>query len=325
MRKNFLQLFTFMLVFFLISLPVYASEEEIPTEETTEEAEEESSDNTTGPVQGEGNTFSFGGRLIPLNAERLDLSGINLRNSNVDKLFDNMPNLKTVKLIDCGLSNDGYAALQDKFPRIRMIWDIQFSRRKLRIDSVGYSSFRGGALDQWMTDEDAKYLKYCRDMVAVDLGHNPVHNLDFLQYMPNLKILIMVDNHGLKDLTNLRYVPQLTYFELFVNSVSDLSVFQNLHQMEDLNISYNPISSTEYLKDFPKLQRMWMESTRVPYDDFLELCEIYPDATMVYYGSGSVDKGWRVGSHYNAMRAIVKDNEENEVYHKDYIRYHEDR
>ena len=162
-------------------------------------------------------------------------------------------------------------------------------------------------------------------MVAVDLGHNPVHNLDFLQYMPNLKILIMVDNHGLKDLTDLRYVPQLTYLEIFVNSVSDLSVFQNLHQMEDLNISYNPISSTEYLKDFPKLQRLWMESTHVPYDEFLKLCELYPDATMVYYGSGSVDKGWRVGSHYNAMRAIVKDNEENEIYCKEYTRHYEDR
>ena len=305
----------------LVCMPLQAAEEDTLPEETTEESEESIKE----PVKGEGNTFAFAGRLIPLNAERLDLSGINLKDSNVEKLFDNMPNLKTVSLIDCGLTNDGYAKLQDAYPRIRMIWDIQFSRRKLRTDSVGYSSFRGGALDQWMTDADAYYLKYCRDMVAVDLGHNPVHNLDFLQYMPNLKILIMVDNHGLKDLTNLRYVPQLTYLEIFVNSVSDLSVFQNLHQMEDLNISYNPISSTEYLKDFPKLQRLWMESTRVPHSDFLELCEIYPDATMVYYGSGSVDKGWRVGSHYNAMRAIVKDNEENEIYYKEYTRQLEDR
>ncbi len=307
-------------LFFLLYLPVSAAEEDV-TEDTVEESDDEVKD----PVWGEGNTIVFAGRLIPANAERLDLSGINLMQWNVVKLFLNMPDLKTVKLINCGLSNDSYAKLQDAFPRIRMIWDIQLSRRKIRTDSVGYSSFRGGALDQWMTDEDAKYLKYCKDMVAVDLGHNPVHDLSFLQYMPNLKILIMVDNHGLKDLTNLRYVPQLTYLEIFVNSVSDLSVFQNLHQMEDLNISYNPISSTEYLKDFPKLERLWMESTRVPYDDFLELCEIYPDATMVYYGSGSVDKGWRVGSHYNAMRAIVKDNEENEIYYKEYTRNYEDR
>ncbi len=317
MKKYMTKLFIILCVFFFAFIPVHASEDEGVTDEVTE--------NITEPEAGPGNTISFAGRLIPRNAERLDLSGVDLKKCNVERLFDNMPDLRTVKLIGCGLSNDGYAALQDKYPRIRMIWDIQFSRRKLRTDSVGYSSFRGGALDQWMTDADAKYLKYCKDMVAVDLGHNPVHDLDFLQYMPNLKILIMVDNHGLKDLTNLRYVPQLTYLEIFVNSVSDLSVFRNLHQMEDLNISYNPISSTEYLKDFPKLQRLWMESTRVPYNDFLELCELYPDATMVYYGSGSVDKGWRVGSHYNAMRAIVKDNEENDVYYKEYTRYHEDR
>ncbi len=294
----------------------------------TESTDEAGDDETNGipPVEkGAGNTLVFGDRLIPADARKLDLSGMDLKDYDTETLFKSMPKLESVRLIGCGLTNDGYAALQDKFPGIRMIWDIKLSRRSIRTDSVGYSSFRGGALDQWMTDDDAKYLKYCRDMVAVDLGHNPVHDLSFLQYMPNLKILIMVDNRGLTDLSYLKYVPQLTYLEIFVNRVSDLSVFQYLHQMQDLNISYNPISSTEYLKDFPKLERLWMECTRVPYSEFQALGEIYPDVKRVYYGSGSVDQGWRVGSHYAAMRDIVKYNAENDIYYRDFVREYEEK
>ena len=133
MKKLMIKMLMMLCISFLACIPVQAAEEDTQSEETSEETVEETVEGTMEPVKGEGNTFEFAGRLIPLYAERLDLSGINLKDSNVEKLFDNMPNLKTVSLIDCGLSNDGYAKLQDKYPRIRMIWDIQFSRRKLHI------------------------------------------------------------------------------------------------------------------------------------------------------------------------------------------------
>ncbi len=265
----------------------------------------------------EGDTVLIGERRIPLNAVKLNLSGLNVNGYDMDALFSHMPNLKYVEMIGCGLSNDGYAQLQDNHPGIRILWEIRYSTRVLRTDAVGWSTFRGmhGPMDLPMSDADTKYLKYCRDLIAVDLGHNTIRDIGFVQYMPNLQIFIAVDNGGLWDLSVLKYCPKLRYIEIFVNRVSDLSVFRYLHQLEDVNISYNPIRSNEYLKDLPHLEKLWLEATLIPGDQVQELRQLYPNVMIVNVGSGSVDQGWRWGSHYIGMRDLVWKNEPNDVYH----------
>ena len=290
-----------------------AADEEEAVEEEAEEEEEE-----PYVFEGEdGNTVLLGERRIPLMAVKLNLSGMNLNPYNIDELFSRMPNLKYVEMIGCGLSNDAYAQLQDNHPGIRMIWEIRYATRVLRTDAVGWSTFRGmhGPMDLPMTDADTKYLKYCRDLICVDLGHNYIRDISFVQYMPNLQIFIAVDNGGLWDLSVLKYCPKLRYIEIFVNRVSDLSVFRYLHQLEDVNISYNPIRSNEYLKDLPHLQKLWLEATAIPGDQVQELRELYPGVPIVNVGSGSVDQGWRSGSHYIGMRDLIWKNVPNDVYH----------
>ncbi|MBR3524961.1 MAG: hypothetical protein IKO11_03855 [Lachnospiraceae bacterium] len=290
-------------------------EEELQEETLTEEEPEEEEPYV---FEGEeGNTVLLGERRIPLKAVKLNLSGMNLNPYNMDELFSRMPNLKRVEMIGCGLSNDAYAQLQDNHPGIRMIWEIRYATRVLRTDAVGWSTFRGmhGPMDLPMSDADTKYLKYCRDLICVDLGHNYIRDISFVQYMPNLQIFIAVDNGGLWDLSVLKYCPKLRYIEIFVNRVSDLSVFRYLHQLEDVNISYNPIRSNEYLKDLPHLQKLWLEATLIPGDQVQELRSIYPGIPIVNVGSGSVDQGWRSGSHYIGMRDLIWKNVTNDVYH----------
>ena len=290
-------------------------EEELQEETLTEEEPEEEEPYV---FEGEeGNTVLLGERRIPLKAVKLNLSGMNLNPYNMDELFSRMPNLKRVEMIGCGLSNDAYAQLQDNHPGIRMIWEIRYATRVLRTDAVGWSTFRGmhGPMDLPMSDADTKYLKYCRDLICVDLGHNYIRDISFVQYMPNLQIFIAVDNGGLWDLSVLKYCPKLRYIEIFVNRVSDLSVFRYLHQLEDVNISYNPIRSNEYLKDLPHLQKLWLEATLIPGDQVQELRSIYPGIPIVNVGSGLVDQGWRSGSHYIGMRDLIWKNVTNDVYH----------
>ena len=290
-------------------------EEDLQEETLTEEEPEEEEPYV---FEGEeGNTVLLGERRIPLKAVKLNLSGMNLNPYNMDELFSRMPNLKRVEMIGCGLSNDAYAQLQDNHPGIRMIWEIRYATRVLRTDAVGWSTFRGmhGPMDLPMSDADTKYLKYCRDLICVDLGHNYIRDISFVQYMPNLQIFIAVDNGGLWDLSVLKYCPKLRYIEIFVNRVSDLSVFRYLHQLEDVNISYNPIRSNEYLKDLPHLQKLWLEATLIPGDQVQELRSIYPGIPIVNVGSGSVDQGWRSGSHYIGMRDLIWKNVTNDVYH----------
>ena len=150
-------------------------------------------------------------------------------------------------------------------------------------------------------------------LVALDLGHNRVHDWSFLQYMPNLKILIAVDNQ-VKDLSWIQYTPKLEYLEFFVGYVTDLSFLQYTPNLKDLNISYNRVSDATYLYNLPNLERLWMEHTRIPYSEFQKLKETYPNAKIVRNGEGSIDQGWRTHERYYAMRDMFKNNYVHELF-----------
>ncbi|MBR5421682.1 MAG: leucine-rich repeat domain-containing protein [Lachnospiraceae bacterium] len=256
---------------------------------------------------------------IPLDAAEADISGIDVSDIDMDEVLDNLPELKRLTMIDCGLDNDGYAALQDAHPDVRLIWEIVLSHWTLRTDVVAFSSFKVTSDDFFMHNDEAYYLKYCTDLVALDLGHNFVSDLSFLQYMPKLQILILVDNvkewdmpdgprHTITDLSMLQYVPKLKYLEFFANNIQDFTFLQYLPDLEDLNCSYTGLRSIEYLRDKPHLERLWIEHTHVPWDQVAELQALYPNCTIVREGEGSIDQGWRSGPHYNAMRAMFRDN-----------------
>lgn len=245
----------------------------------------------------------------------LDLSGHDLAGLGIDlyETFEMLPNLTRVDLCKTGFTNAEYAALQDAFPDIRMIWEIVWHHWTFRTDVVAFSTMKTCAQTFFLYDEDAQYLRYCTDLVALDLGHNRVHDWSFLQYMPNLKILIAVDNQ-VKDLSWIKYTPKLEYLEFFVGYVTDLSFLQYTPNLKDLNISYNRVSDATYLYNLPNLERLWMEHTRIPYSEFQKLKETYPNAKLVRDGEGSIDQGWRTHERYYAMRDMFKNNYVHELF-----------
>ena len=275
---------------------------------------------------GDGQTGSYGDTIdswikdhhIFREAEYVDISGTDVTGIDMDLVIEKLPNLKRLVMTGCGLDNDGYAALQDRHPDIKIVWDIILSHWTIPTDAVAFSTYKTTDQEFYMYNEEAYYLKYCTELVALDLGHNYVSDLSFLEHMPDLKILILVDNVRLKtederlyhltDLSELRFCPKLRYLEFFANNVSDLSFLQYLPELEDLNISYNSVSSITYLTGLPRLQRLWMEGTYIPYESYVYLTGIYPNAEIVYFGEGSVDQGWRSGAHYYAMRRMFREN-----------------
>lgn len=249
-----------------------------------------------------------------LQSEKDAVTFINLNNRHVDdltKLKANLlmfPNLEQVDMCDCGFTNEEMDAINKSLTNIKVVWMIHIDKWKFRTDATAFSTFQGHNITYKMTSKDAEAFKYCTDMVALDLGHNHVTDVSFLQYMPDLKILILVDNSPLSDISWLKYCPKLEYLEFFVDRVSDLSVFEYLPELKDVNIGYNPISDITYLKNLPNLERLWLESTRISREDIEILREIYPDAKIVVAGSGSVDQGWRTHKRYWAMRYMFKNN-----------------
>lgn len=256
---------------------------------------------------------------IASDVRELDFSGHDLAALDLDiyTLLGLLRNLEKVDMCQCGYSNDEMAALQDAFPGIKIVWEIRLSHWTVRTDAVAFSTMKTCAQTFYLNDEEAKYLKYCTDLVALDLGHNYVTDLSFLQHMPELKILILVDNvkgwengkiRRIDDLSMLQYVPKLEYLEFFCDGVKDISFLQYTPNLVDLNISYNPIRDATYLFELPKLERLFLEHTKIPYSEFERLKETYPNAQLEYYGEGSIDHGWRKHERYYAMRDMFKNN-----------------
>lgn len=255
------------------------------------------------------------GVAVMPSATELDLSGHNLAGLGINlyEIFEILPNLTRVNICKTGFTNADYAALQDAFPDIRMIWEIVWHHWRFRTDVVAFSTMKFCSDTFFLYDEDAQYLRYCTDLVALDLGHNRVHDWSFLKYMPNLKILIAVDNQ-VEDLSWIQYTPKLEYLEFFVGRITDLSFLQYTPNMVDLNISYNRMSDATYLYNLPKLERLWMEHTRIPYKEFQKLQKAYPNAKIVYNGEGSIDQGWRTHPRFYAMRDMFRKNYVHELF-----------
>ena len=62
------------------------------------------------------------------NESFVDLSGVDCTGLDVDGFLDSLTDVKTVRMRDNGLTNDDYAALQDAYPGIRIIWDIKIKK-----------------------------------------------------------------------------------------------------------------------------------------------------------------------------------------------------
>ncbi|MGN0318383.1 MAG: leucine-rich repeat domain-containing protein [Lachnospira sp.] len=278
---------------------------EITTEETTTEWETQ-----------------ICGVTVKSTDELLDVSNKTIPDiDDFAKQLETLPALKKVDMCGCGFSNEQMEQLCNKFPDIKFVWELKMGIWTLRTDAVAFSTLKDGTIYYRLTNDDAKVLKYCTDMVALDIGHNRVTDLSFLQYMPDLRILILVDNMienddetYISDLSMLKYCKKLMYLEFFVGSVSDISVLADLKELVDLNISYNPISDITPLLELPKLERLFLEHTNVSLDDYKLLQETYPDAQIVYYGEGSVDQGWRTHERYYAMKDMYKKNYVNDLF-----------
>ena len=256
-------------------------------------------------------------------AEYVDISHVDVSGINIDAIIDALPNLNRLVMIDCGLDNDGYASLQDRHPGVKIVWEIVLEYWTIRTDVVAFSTFKTTAEEYYMNNDDAYYLKYCNELVALDLGHNYVSDLSFLRYMPDLKVLILVDNvkekegetlRHLTDLSDVKYCTKLRYLEIFANNVSDLSFLESLSELEDLNISYNPVGSVQYMTNMPHIKKLWMEHTYISGDGCYRLRQLYPGAQIVVNGEGSVDQGWRSGPRYTAVRRMFRENVIDDIY-----------
>lgn len=139
---------------------------------------------TTIPVTSEETTTEYevtiGSKVVKSTDEELDLSGMTF--DGTDSLIaslSKLPSLKHVDLCDSNLTNEQMEILQAKFPDIKFVWKVTLGLWTIRTDTVAFSTLKDGSITYRLTNDDCKVLKYCTDMVALDIGHNKVTDISF--------------------------------------------------------------------------------------------------------------------------------------------------
>lgn len=241
-----------------------------------------------------------------------DISGKRLTEDDLPELkrvIAQFPDLEIVNMSNCGLGNETMAKFRDQIKTAKVVWRVYLGKWSIRTDDVAFSVLIFKYDYARMGSDSLQVLKYCPDLLALDLGHQALTDISAIpEYLSNLRLLILADN-CIWDISPLSKLKHLHYLELFVNRISDISPLAELHELVDVNISYNPISDITPLLNSPMMQRVWMESTFCGWNSVNLLQETYPDAKIVIAGSGSVDQGWRWGNpRYEQMMDMWKNN-----------------
>lgn len=236
-------------------------------------------------------------------AEIIDLSGHTVRDPAViEAMLPAFRNLKKVIMCDCGLSSPEMDALDKRHPDIRFVWSVNIGGLKVRTDETYFYPTR---YDVDVTDADLKELRYCVDMICVDVGHmHAVRSCEWAAYMPKLKYLILADTN-VRDLRPLAGLQELVFLELFMTKVSDYSPLLECPALEDLNLGYTR-GNPEPVTRMTWLKRLWWPgcwSARVKYGDTFR--ENIPGCVFNFETESSTGEGWRRGQHYYDMRDLL--------------------
>lgn len=263
-------------------------------------------------------------------ATEIDISYhyISVDTEQFGKEIEKFPALKELVMCDCGYTNEDMEALMEKYPDIKFVWRLHFENKwSCRTDAKSFSTLQPKEYTTTLNNEDAAQFKYCTEMQCLDIGHNRVTDLSFLQYMPDLRIFILHANYDrvnggkVRDISYLKYCPKLQYLEIFKTDVSDLSVFQYLPNLKDIYASTTPINDITYLMNLPKLERLYIQDTKISEEDYLRLKARYPDTKILYYGNLTVwDNGWREHPRYYGLRRSIRGNAIDELFEDyDYV------
>ena len=238
---------------------------------------------------------------VRTDATELDLSGKYIGDASLlDSLLPYFPDLTRLVVCDCGIDYALLDELNRKYETVRIIWSVQLGdEMKVRTDITTFMPVKYGV---WMEDDDTYNLRYCTDIIALDMGHMDICNIDFAAFMPKLKYLLLCDSQ-VASLEPLRGLQELMYLELFLTHVTDYSPLVDCPALEDLNISWT-YGYYEPLTRIPTLKRLWWGGVGHSYFEMQQLAQYLPDAQIVLFDGESTGSGWRKHPHYYEMRDL---------------------
>ena len=242
------------------------------------------------------------GQVFSSEVEEIDLSGESV--TDLEALARQMPYFPKAKVVflgECGLDNEVLAthraSVRDQY---KLVWTVSCGNKlKTRTDATTFMPVRENVF--YFNDEEAYNLRYCEDMICIDIGHMSIHNIDFVEFMPNLQYLILAHTQ-LSYIEPISSCKNLKFLELDWSPLKDLTPLKGCTALEDLNLGnvhtdFAPIAEMTWLKN------LWMIdcSTRARY----EMTQALPDTKVMVTGAATVANGWRDLDNYYEMRDLL--------------------
>ena len=243
--------------------------------------------------------------------ELLDFSNVAFTQEGLDELEEAMaylPALQQVDMSNTGLTNEALDALNKKYENVRVVWTVRFGYNNfytLRTDADYFRPSEFGVTPPDITDADTKTLAYCTQMRGLDLGHQKLTDLSFLENMPHMTYLIVAEC-PISDLTPLSKLQELKYLEIFSSDVSDLTPLTKCSSLQALNCCYikaKQDGAWKALSKMPQLKMLWYCNCPLSAAQIRELKDKNPElTTFTLQGGESSGGSWRYSSYYYEMR-----------------------
>lgn len=248
------------------------------------------------------------GKTVSSEITELNLDGAGVPDvATMETVIARLPNLKRVSLLDAGLTQDECGQLFDAHPDIKFVFWIEFGHYKIRTDTTAFSTLLGDGNRYGYNDKTFEPIRYCTDLMMLDLGHNHITNLENFRGLTKMRVLIMADNK-ITNIDPIADFKDLEFCELFLNDITDMSPLQNLKYLVDLNLTYNPVGDNyTVLKSMTQLKRLWIGHCRLSSAQLKDLKRALPKTKINTEGKGSTSHGWRNHSHYDTLQQMYQE------------------
>ena len=209
---------------------------------------------------------------------------------------------KAEKLIMCGsvLDNEAMAAFRERHREdYKVVWMVQCGEVATRTDATFFMPTKYYVF--YFLDKDAPNLKYCEDIVSMDIGHMLVRDLSFVEYMPNLKYLVITLS-DVREVTPLASCKNLVFLEMDWTRITDYSPLLGCTALEDLNVG-GTCGDVTPLCEMTWLKNLWL--VKCGNKKIWQATEALPDTHIgAFYDNP--DDGWRqLPNYYNMRDALL--------------------
>ncbi len=207
-------------------------------------------------------------------------------------------NSKAKDIAVCPIENEDVAAFRDRVrDKYKVVWTVRLGPSiALRTDVDNFMPGHFG-IGRLFTDH-AYNLRYCEDMVTLDIGHMTLQNIDFVAFMPKLRYLILAWTE-VQYIEPIRSCKELVFLELDNSCVRDFSPLVDCTALEDLNIG-NTGPKVDPILEMTWLKNLYMVGCGG--GSVYKATQALTNTNVVNGGKITVGLGWRNLQNYYDMR-----------------------